>query len=281
LWDATTQALWWLDIARPARIHRFEPANGQHRIWHSNTLLTAMALRANGTMLMAGEGGLFTFDPATGALTPHCNPETDRPMNRFNDGACDSAGRMWIGTMHQNIGPRGQDLPILQSTGALYRVDARGASQKMFDNVGVSNGPCWSPDDRIFYFSDSMAQIIYAFDFDANTGAISNKRIFSDTKDHGYPDGATVDAEGCLWSARWDAACILRFTPKGKIDRIVEMPAMRPTCVTFGGKNLDVIYATSSRAHLSPNELAERPLNGGIFCFSPGVKGFLKNRYAA
>ncbi len=150
----------------------------------------------------------------------------------------------------------------------------------MLDNIGVSNGPCWSPDDKTFYFSDSMRQIIWAFDFDAANGEIGNKRVLNDTRDHGYPDGATVDAQGFLWSARWDGACLLRFDPKGRIDRVVEMPAIRPTCCVFGGKNLDVIYVTSSRAHLPPQELSARPLNGGVFCFDPAVKGTLKHRSA-
>jgi sugar lactone lactonase YvrE len=280
LWDEKTQTLWWLDIARPSRIHKLDVASGVHRSWLSGLLLTAIALSANGSMILGGEDGVYAFDPRTGAIKLFCQPETNRPQNRFNDGACDSAGRFWIGTMHQNIGPRGEDLPIPAATGALYRVDASGQSKLMVDDVGVSNGPCWSPDDRIFYFSDSMAQVIYAFDFDPLLGGISNKRIFNDTKDHGYPDGATVDAQGFVWSARWDGSCVLRIDPKGRIDRIVEIPAKRPTCCVFGGPGLDVMYVTSSRAHLTGDEMAARPLNGGVFCFDPGVKGTLKNRFA-
>ncbi len=277
LWDG--QNLWWLDIARPNRIHRLDMVSGHQRSWHSELMLTAISPCDNGAMIAAGSGGLYFFDPATGALKPFCNPETDRPQNRTNDGACDSAGRMWIGTMHENIGPRGEDLPIPSETGALYKVDAQGRSKRMLDNVGVSNGPCWSPDDKTFYFSDSMRQIIWAFDFDTANGEITNQRVLNDTRDHGYPDGATVDADGCIWSARWDAACILRITPDGRIDRIIEMPAKRPTCIVFGGKNLDVAYVTSSRAHLSHDELAARPMNGGVFCFYPGAKGALKNKF--
>ncbi len=280
LWDAARGLLWWLDIARPSRIHQLNPETGLHRHWHSDVLLTAIVPCGDGSFLVAGETALYTFDPVTGALTLFCTPEQGRPQNRSNDGACDSAGRFWHGTMHQNIGPRGEDLPIPASTGALYRVGADGGSALMFDKVGVSNGPCWSPDDRTFYFSDSMAQIIWAFDFDAANGEISNRRVLNDSKDHGYPDGATVDASGYIWSARWDGACVLRIDPRGRIDRVVEMPAKRPTCCVFGGPGLNVMYVTSSRAHLSPEELAMRPLNGGVFCFDPGVKGSLKNKFA-
>jgi L-arabinonolactonase len=280
MWDATGKAVWWLDIARPSRIHRLDPATGDHRIWYSSLLLTTLTLRDAGGLLLGGEDGVYVFDMATGAICAFAKPEADRPQNRFNDGACDPAGRLWIGTMHQNIGPGGEDLDIPVDSGALYRVDRTGAAQRMEDHVGVSNGPCWSPDHKTFYFSDSKKQVIYAYDFDVDQGVISNRQVLNDSKDHGYPDGATVDADGCIWSARWDGACVLRITPKGKIDRVIAMPAQRPTCVCFGGANLDTLYVTSSRAHLEGPSLRQYPLQGGLFCFNPGVTGTAKFSFA-
>jgi sugar lactone lactonase YvrE len=279
-WDAGAGVVWWLDIARPSRIHRLHPATGEHRVWYSSLLLTALALRNSDGLILGGEDGVYDFDPATGAITPFAKPEDDRPQNRFNDGACDPQGRLWIGTMHQNIGPMGEDLPIPADTGALFRVDGKGRSQRFEDHVGVSNGPCWSPDGQTFYFSDSKNSVIYAYDFEASLGGISNRRVLNDTKDHGYPDGATVDAEGFIWSARWDGGCVLRIDPKGRLDRVIAMPAQRPTCVCFGGANLDVMYVTSSRAHLAAESLARHPLQGGLFCFNPGVKGTPKHHFA-
>ena len=182
--------------------------------------------------------------------------------------------------MMNNIGPRGEDLPITASTGKLFRIDATGDVAVMETGIGVSNGPCWSPDGRTFYFTDSMAQIIYAHDFDEAAGTISNRRVLSDTKDYGYPDGATVDAHGFIWSARWEGACVLRIDPKGRIDRVVPMPAKRVTNVCFGGARLDTLYATSSRQGLAEDELRDRPLTGGLFCFDPGVTGFEKPAFA-
>jgi L-arabinonolactonase len=280
LWEAESQVLWWLDIARPSRIHRLNPASGAHRMWTSDLLLTAMARRGDGSFVLGAEDGVYTFDPVTGAISPFCTPVGEIEGNRFNDGACDSYGRFWLGSMQNNIGPQGEDTGVNRSTGILHRIDAQGRTEKMFEGIGVSNGPCWSPDDSVFYFSDSDAQTIYAFDFDAAEGQISNKRVLHHSPEYGYPDGATVDAQGFIWSARWDAACVLRIDPKGRIDRVVEIPAKRPTCVVFGGPKLDVIYVTSSCAHLDAGELAQRPLNGGVFCFDPGVKGSLKNSFA-
>ena len=279
LWDEDGQCLWWLDIAPISKLHVLDPVTAATRHWSFPTFITCFALAPNNRLLLGGEKGLFLFDPATGALSDFARPEIDRLQNRGNDGAADAAGRFWFGTMQQNIAPDGSDLDITQSSGALYRVGADGVSKLMFDDVGVSNGPCWSPDNKIFYFSDSRAQIIWAFDFELSTGEISNKRIFNDTKAHGYPDGATVDAEGFLWSARWDGSCVLRFDPKGRIDRIVEMPVIRPTCVVFGGARLSTLYVTSSAANLPPDILKQHPLQGGLFCFDPHVKGLPKHKF--
>jgi sugar lactone lactonase YvrE len=189
-------------------------------------------------------------------------------------------GRFWFGSMMNNVGDLGADLPITADTGLLYRFDADGTATVMERDIGVSNGPCWSPDNRIFYFTDSRNQVIWAYDFDLAAGTISNRRVFNDSRDHGYPDGATVDAEGFLWSARWEGSCVLRIDPKGRIDRIVPMPARRVTNVCFGGAKLDTLYVTTARLHLPEEDLRRHPLQGGLFCFDPGVAGFEKHAFA-
>ena len=279
LWDVAGQCLWWLDIAPISKLHILDPATGATRHWTFPMILTCFALAGPDRLIMGGEEGLFFFNPSTGALSPFCQPESSRPGNRGNDGACDAAGRFWFGTMQQNIAPDGSDIDITRSSGALYRVAGDGRSALMFDNVGVSNGPCWSPDNKTFYFSDTSAQIIWAFDFDVEHGLLSNQRVFNDSKEYGYPDGATVDAEGFLWSARWDGSCVVRLDPSGHIDRVIQMPVVRPTCVVFGGPKLDTIYVTSAAAHLSGDLLKRQPLQGGVFCFDAGVSGVAKHQF--
>jgi L-arabinonolactonase len=280
LWDDVSQSLWWLDIARPTRIQRFTPATGEHKVWTSELLLTALARKKSGGFIVGGEDGVYNFDPVSGAVTLFCKPETNIPQNRMNDGTCDPQGRFWIGSMMQNIGPAGEDLNITADTGNLFCVLASGQSQKMETAVGVSNGPCWSPDGTTFYFSDSRNQIIYAYDFNGDTGTISNRRILNDSKAHGYPDGATVDAEGYIWSARWEGSCVLRIDPKGRISSIIAVPATRVTCPVFGGPELDTLYLTTSRAHVDAATLVRYPQQGGVFALKPGVKGLLKNDFA-
>ncbi|WP_421694626.1 SMP-30/gluconolactonase/LRE family protein [Aestuariivirga sp.] len=279
-WDVASQTLWWLDIIEPSAIHRLHVASGAWRKWQFTEKVTAMASRRDGTILVGTHTGLAIFNPETGALTPWRKIDPGMPGNRGNDGACDARGRFWFGTMMNNIGPLGEDLDITASTGRLFRVEADGTTTVMETDVGVSNGPCWSPDNRTFYFTDSKAHIIWAYDFDLDSGTISNRRVLNDTKDHGHPDGATVDAEGFIWSARWEGSCVLRIDPKGRIDRLVPMPARRVTNVCFGGAKLDTLYVTTSRAHIPDQDLRRHPLQGGLFCFNPGVTGFEKHRFA-
>jgi L-arabinonolactonase len=279
-WDSKTGAVWWLDVVLPSRIHRFVLSTGEHRTWHFSEMVSAMAMRGDGTLIVGCEFGIKTFDPVTGALTPINHPDSDHPQNRGNDGACDAKGRFWFGTMQQNIAHDGADLDITQDSGRLFRIDKNFKSAVMETCIGVSNGPCWSPDNKIFYFTDSRAQIIWSYDFNMDEGTISNRRVFNDIKTHGYPDGATVDADGFLWSARWEGACVLRFDPKGRLDRTVPMPAKRPTCVCFGGSKLDTLFVTSASLHVPKADMVRHPLQGGLFCFSPGIKGFEKHQFA-
>ena len=278
-WDVKTQTLWWLDLIVPSAIHRLHVASGAHRTWQFSEMVSTMAMRRDGTVLVGSRHSVNIFNPETGAMTPWIPLGLDHPGNRGNNGACDARGRLWFGTMMNNIGPSGEDLSITAPTGILYRIDSDGTAMAMEHEIGVSNGPCWSPDNRTFYFTDSMAQVIWAYDFDLDSGTISNKRSLSDTKDYGYPDGATVDADGCIWSARWEGSCVLRIDPKGRIDRVVPIPSTRVTNVCFGGARLDTLYVTTSRQNVGEDVLKRFPLQGGIFCFDPGMTGFEKHAF--
>jgi len=165
--------------------------------------------------------------------------------------------------------------------GSLYSLDADLSCRRMAEAIGISNGPAWSPDDRIFYFADSRRRLIYAYDFDLATGAIANRRVFADCSHEPFePDGATIDEEGCLWSAQWNGWRIVRYTPDGGVDRIVEMPVQRPTSCMFGGPNLGTLYVTSARIGLTDEELAAQPQAGGVFALDVGVRGLPAFRFA-
>jgi sugar lactone lactonase YvrE len=197
------------------------------------------------------------------------------PAVRSNEARTDSRGRLWLGTMQNNIGPNREDLPITGSIGTLHRIDPDGRATKFLDRIGVSNTLVWSPDDRTMYFADTKTKRIDAYDFDAETGTMSNARAIV-IDGPGGPDGSAMDEEGCFWNARWGGGCLIRFRPDGTEDRRVELPVNQPTSCVFGGADLSTLYITSARVGLQqPGEL-----DGAVLAIQPGVKGLLCHPFA-
>ncbi|MGE0116360.1 MAG: SMP-30/gluconolactonase/LRE family protein [Dongiaceae bacterium] len=279
-WHPGEQALYWTDV--PSKmIKRWNPASGAHAGWRMPEMVTAIAVRQAGGLIIASHTGIDFFDPATGRAARFIAPEADKPNNRSNDGKCDRRGRFWYGTMMNNFADDMSETPITGNTGGLYRIDADGSVHRFEQDLGIANTFAWSPDDRTMYFADTL-DAIYAYDFDAVSGRIGNRRIFgkADTTEYGHPDGSTIDAEGFLWNARWDGGCLIRWAPDGTIDRIVTLPCRRVTSCVFGGPALDVLYVTTVRYGLSETELMEQPLAGGIFAVDAGVKGIPDGQFA-
>jgi sugar lactone lactonase YvrE len=270
VWDARERALYWVDIRAPA-LHRFEPASGATRTWPMPEAIGSVALRATGGPLVALRSGLHLLDLGSGALERVCAPEPDRPDNRLNDGRCDRRGRFWVGSMHGRL---------RAPTGALYRVDPDRTCHRVLDGLTVPNGLAWSPDGRVMYFTDTPSRAILAMDLDPETGVPGASRVFARVPEgRGYPDGATVDAEGFLWSAHWNGWRVTRYAPDGRVDRAVELPVQRPTSCAFGGEALDVLYVTSASTRLTPEELGRGPRAGGLFAVEAGVRGLAEPRY--
>ena len=273
LWCEREQVLWWADIEGRA-LHRFDPATGRDTSIDLPRRIGCFALRASGGFVVALEDGFFFLD-AAGELTPIVDPEADRPGNRFNDGTTDPVGRFIAGTMP--MGPR-------EPVGALYRLWPDRRCERLFDRLTVTNGCAFSPDGRTFYFSDSESSIrtIWACDYDPEQGTVGNRRVFVDTHGlAGRPDGGTVDAQGCYWMAGVGGWQLVRFTPAGKVDLIVEVPVEKPTKIAFGGAALDVIYLTSIGMSLTLGTEERQPQAGGIFALRvPGVSGLVQPRFA-
>jgi sugar lactone lactonase YvrE len=265
LWDPRAQVLWWLDI-KGHHIHRFDPASGEDRTWSTPEDIGCLAVRERGGLIVAMRSGLYFFDPGTGRFDAIFDPESDLPENRFNDGKPDRQGRFWPGSMYEGDSPR--------PSAGLYRVDADLSCRRMVSDVTCSNGLAWSPDSKVMYYADSLAQRVWAWDFDPATGEIANRRSFVDTSPFASnPDGATVDAEGAYWLTLPEADKVARFDPAGKVMQVIDMPVHHPTCAMFGGAGLDVLYITTATMFRSAAELAKKPLTGGLFALDVGVKG--------
>lgn len=272
-WSPREHALYWVDITGQ-KIHRFSPATGISDTFHLPKPVTALALRAQGGLVLSLRKEFAYFNLTTQQLTYLGYPEADQPDNRFNDAKCDRQGRFWAGTM----GATHWDQPC----GALYRLDADEAITEMQRDVVCANGMGWSPDNRTMYFTESFRYAIFAYDFDAAAGTISNRRVFAevDRGSGGFPDGLTVDAEGFIWSVHNAIGRVVRYTPKGEIERMIELPVPRPCGCTFGGEELDTLYITTARETLTAEQLAKYPLSGSLFAATPGVRGLPEPQFA-
>jgi sugar lactone lactonase YvrE len=270
-WSAAEQRLYWVDILGQ-EVHVFTPSDGTNRTFKLPDIVTSVAPRAKGGLVVTMRTDIATFDPTTGKLEPVATPP-ERAGNRFNDGKCDRQGRLWAGTM----GDVDWDSPV----GNLYRFDGQQAV-RMEEGICCSNGLGWSPDSKTMYFTESFRHRIFAYDFDAAAGTVSNRRVFLSLEPHGsaFPDGMTVDAEGYVWCAQPMFGRIARYDPKGKLERVVELPVSRGTGVMFGGPALDTLYVTTMRTTLSDAQLAEEPLAGSLLAFKPGVKGLPETPFA-
>jgi sugar lactone lactonase YvrE len=272
-WDAAGQRLWWLDVPMPSRLFSLDPRTGRTSTDAMPEMITCMrALKDGSGLIVASHGGINRFEFADRHLVRLLDPEPHLPFNRCNDGATDALGRLWFGTMQNNVAPNGDGIDIVEAAGGLYRLDPDLSLAKVEGGITISNTVCWSPDNRTFYFCDTAKGVISAYDFDLAAGAISRKRDFA-RFDRGAPDGSTVDAEGYLWNARWGGGCVVRFDPDGAVDRVVDLPVSLVTSVAFGGPDLSDLYVTTARYGKDEAALAAEPLAGHLFSFKPGVTG--------
>jgi sugar lactone lactonase YvrE len=271
VWDEASQSLFWID-SLAGLIRRLNTATVTLDEFEVPAPIGSMALRDDGGAILALRDGFARYDFETRKLTPDASIGIDHPDVRLNDGKVDPYGRFVAGTLH---GGRAENEAPL---GGLYRLDAAGALELLETNLAVTNGPCFSLDGKTFYLADSPRRVIWAYDYDHH-GPLRKKRVFVDTAAlQSGPDGATVDAEGHLWSVLVRIGAIARFAPDGTLVRRIDMPIRHPTSVTFGGAHLDTLYVTSISR--STNLADDHPDAGGLLAIEGlGVKGVPTQRF--
>ncbi len=275
LWDVGQQRLYWIDSV-DGRVFRSTADGRELRAWDLPSKIGSMALRSNGEgAIVALQNGLFALDFSTGDLELINNPEPNLPHNRLNDGKTDRKGRFFVGSM---------DTQEDNGTGALYRLDPDFQLYKLEEGIICSNGPCFSPDDRIFYFQDTWTGEIWAYDYDISTGHLSEKRTFAtvDGSNGGAADGSTVDEDGYLWNALVYDGKIVRYCPDGSVDRIIDMPVKKVTSVNFGGPDLDTLFVTSMAKPPLPRFPEDGIRRGSLFAIKGlGVRGVPEPRFGS
>jgi sugar lactone lactonase YvrE len=276
-WDAEAARLYMVDIVGREVLCR---TGLSCKVWRLLQPVSAAIPRARGGLIVTLPDGAYFFDPDNGRLSRFVQTEPDISGNRANEARTDVRGRLWIGTMQNNIAADGAPLPVERSSGTLSLVDGSGRCKRLLSGIGIANTLCWSPAGDRLYFADSLAGVIYSFACDLDSDVLSDRRIFSDVSGYGVPDGSAIDEAGYLWNARWGAACIIRFAPSGTIDRVFPVPVTQPTSCVFGGRELNWLYTTSAQHGLSPQQLRVNPLEGATLCAETDIRGERCHRFA-
>jgi len=273
VWDADARRLYWVDSVSRL-IRAYDPATGETANTATPSMVGSVGLAEGGQVVAGLVEAIAAIDLASGRCTPLLTLDPPEPDVRFNDGKVDREGRFVCGTMGIHAEPKGE----------LYRVSASGRSRVLANGIRISNSLCFSPDGRTMYFADSLDKAVRAYRYGADDDSpVDEPRIFVDTSAFGSgPDGATVDADGCVWVALVQAGRLARFTPAGVLDRLVEAPTDMPSCMAFGGADLSTLYVTSIKDSGTGRAISRHPAGGHVFAIEGlGVTGLPEPRFGA
>ncbi len=266
VWDAARKIICWVDILN-GEIHEYSPEQKKHKTIPVHQMIGSLAICTDGKFIAALKNGFAFVDRISGEIKMIADPESHLPGNRFNEGKCDPKGRFWAGTMA---------LSEEHGLGNVYTIQNDFAPAKKIEKVTISNGMAWSADHQTFYYIDTPTFEISAYNYDKNTGHISNKKtIIKIPEADGSPDGMTIDNEGMLWVAHWGGWQVTRWNPdNGEKLFHIKLPVAKVTSCTFGGEELEDLYITSAKVGLTKGELEKQPLAGSLFVFrNCGFKG--------
>jgi L-arabinonolactonase len=273
IWDVESGAVWWLDI-NSNKLYYYQLATKHLESWTTPERIGCFAfVEGQEYIIAAFESGLAYYNPMTGWLKWLHSIEPHLPDNRLNDGRTDRQGRFWAGTMVES------SLDDSSDRGALYCLDHQHECILKIPGLTISNGLCWSPDSRYMYHTDTPTRHINRYRFDPDTTEISEPELFVETDPGCFPDGSVVDAEGFLWNAQWGGSQVVRYSPEGKIDLVLPVPAAQVTCAAIGGPDLNLLFVSTARAELSDEELQKTPDAGGLFIYEIATKGLLESPY--
>ena len=249
-WDEETQTLFWCDIVGK-EVRRLDPSSGAIERWPMPDFCSGIVPTTDGHATVKLMDGVYRTDPQ---------------------------GRLWLGTMGNNIGPNGENVKQPGTKGSIFCIDGRGFSRRVLGGIGITNTFCWSPDGGTFYTADTSRRVIWSFRYDADNAVLHDRKVLVEGDvAPGNPDGAAMDEDGCLWGARWGGSRLVRYTPDGRVDRTIELPAKQPSSCAFGGRDRRTLYVTSARQE--QKDLPPDALDGSLFAVELDVAGLPMPRF--
>lgn len=272
VWDSRTQCLWWTDILDNKIYH----LNWQHQKLSQYTtperVCSFSLTEQPQTLLVAFENGIAFYNPINESKTVSWQKKIYNSKGiRLNDGRTDRQGRFWVGSMIEDESS--------EDKGKLFSFNAERKLKNHISNLSIPNSLCWSPDSKHMYFADSPTNSIRVYDFDPINGIPSNPKIFAYTKPDIFPDGSDIDSNGNLWNAEWAGSRITQYSPSGTILGHLNLPISQPTCIAFGGPDLDLLFITSAANYLNKEEAEQQPLAGSLFIYKTDYIGLDANIY--
>lgn len=271
LWHKERNSCFWVGIERGV-LYEYGWKTEEVKTWSFDHRVTMVLQAANNEVILALDRRIAFFDLETEKLQWLVELDNQRPNNRCNDGACDSEGRIWVGTM---------GLDFKEGVASLYCIDKQGEAHRKMENVTISNGLAWSLDNTLLYYIDTPTRKIQSYFYEAATGEISfNKTIIHIPEETGSPDGMAIDSEGMLWIAHYGGFGVYRWNPDtGEFLEKIEVPAPNVTSCAFVGEDLDKLLITTARENLSEEELLQYPESGNVFLAQAKVKGIAPFRH--
>ena len=267
-YSSSEDDLFWLDILNKSKLYQLNIISNKQKIFDLPEIVTATSIKSKTEIILISNNGINLFNLRTKNYEKKIGIEDNISSTRSNDGASDALGRFWFGTMQNNFDKYGNDISIKKNIGKLYSVDLDNKISIVREGIGIPNTFVWSPDNNKFYFTDTLEGNILKFDFDLENGTLSNEESFAQFN-RGYPDGSTMDTDGCIWNCRYGGSCIVRFDPEGKVDQIIEMPVQNITNCVFGGRDLKTLFVTTA----SNKSINQNDLDGSLFAINLNYQG--------
>jgi L-arabinonolactonase len=272
LWNDRQQSVWWTDILE-AKLYSYNYAKRALAVLPLPERLASFGFTEyDDTLICAFASGFALYNLMSETVEWLARPAIEMPGQRFNDGRVDRQGRFWAGTLVEAQSTDGE------MKGSLYRLSGRDC-KKVLGGINISNSICWSPDSSKFYFADSPTHTINAYEFDALSGTLGSPEIFTRTTPPYEPDGSTVDANGYLWNAMWGSGKVIRYAPNGHPVEEFVLPVSQPTCVAFGGHDMNILFVTTARVGLTEDQLKTEPQAGHLFIYQTPYEGLPESRF--